>query len=61
MRITVEEATEESAKNKLSEIEQKIKSKAGRFIFATNDITLEEVVGRLLKERGLKISLAENG
>ncbi|MFZ0454705.1 MAG: competence/damage-inducible protein A [Ignavibacteriaceae bacterium] len=60
LRITVEEPTEESAKNKLSEIEQKIKSKAGRFIFATNDIALEEVVGRLLKERGLKISLAES-
>ncbi|MEJ2618099.1 MAG: competence/damage-inducible protein A [Ignavibacteriaceae bacterium] len=60
LRITVEEPTEESAKNKLSEIEQKIKSKVGRFIFATNDIALEEVVGRLLKERGLKVSLAES-
>ncbi len=60
LRITVEEPTEESAKNKLSEIEQKIKSKAGRFIFAVNDSMLEEVVGRLLKERGLKIALAES-
>jgi nicotinamide-nucleotide amidase len=60
LRITVEEPTEEIAKNKLSEIEQKIKSKVGRFIFATNDVALEEVVGRLLKERGLKIALAES-
>jgi nicotinamide-nucleotide amidase len=60
LRITVEEADEESAKNKLSEIEQKIKSKVGRFIFATNDVLLEEVVGRMLKERGLKIALAES-
>ncbi len=60
LRITVEEPTEEVAKNKLSEIEQKIKSKVGRFIFAANDNTLEEVVGRLLKERGLKIALAES-
>lgn len=60
LRITVEEPTEEAAKNKLSEIEQKIKSKVGRFIFAANDLVLEEVVGRLLKERGLKISIAES-
>ena len=60
LRITVEEKTEEGAKNKLSEIEQKIKSKVGRFIFAANDIVIEEVVGRLLKERGLKIALAES-
>jgi nicotinamide-nucleotide amidase len=60
LRITVEEKDEESAKNKLSEIEQKIKNKAGRFIFATNDVLLEEVVGRMLKERSLKIALAES-
>ena len=60
LRITVEEESEEAAKNKLSEIDQKIKSKAGRFIYAANDSTLEEVVGRLLKERGLKIALAES-
>ncbi len=60
LRITVEEENEEAAKNKLSEIEQKIKSKAGRFIYAVNDAALEEVVGRMLKERGLKIALAES-
>jgi nicotinamide-nucleotide amidase len=60
LRITVEEETEEAAKNKLSEIEQKIKSKAGRFIYANSDIPLEEVVGRMMKERGLKIAVAES-
>lgn len=60
LRITVKEKDKESANNKLSEIEQKIRSKAGRVIFASEDESLEEVVGRLLKERGLTISVAES-
>jgi nicotinamide-nucleotide amidase len=60
MRITANEKTEEVASNKLSEIEQKIRGKVGRFIFGRNGEKLEEVVGRILKERGLKISVAES-
>jgi len=60
LRITVEEKTEDLAKNKISEVEQKIRSKAGRYIYACEDETLEEVVGRLLKDRGLTIAVAES-
>ena len=60
MRITANEETEEEASNKLSEIEQKIRGKVGRFIFGRNGEKLEEVVGRILKERGLKIAIAES-
>ncbi len=60
MRITVTEKTEDEASNKLSEIEQKMRSKAGRYIFGRNGEKLEEVVGRILHERGLKISIAES-
>lgn len=60
MRITVNEKTEDEASDKLSEIEQKIRSKAGRYIFGRNGEKLEEVVGRILHERGLKISIAES-
>ena len=60
LRITVEAEDEETAKNKLIEIEQKIRTKAGRFIFGKDDDTLEEVIGRLLKERELKIATAES-
>jgi nicotinamide-nucleotide amidase len=41
LRITVEEKDEEAAKNKISEVEQKIRSKAGRYIYACEDETLE--------------------
>ncbi|MEI7811099.1 MAG: competence/damage-inducible protein A [Ignavibacteria bacterium] len=60
LRITVEEAGEEVAINKLSEIEQKIRFKAGKYIYGTEDETLEGVVGRLLNERGLSLAVAES-
>ena len=60
MRITVRESDEEQAINKLSEIEQKIRSKVGRFIYSIQDETLEQVISRLLKERGLTIAVAES-
>ncbi|MFO7524331.1 MAG: competence/damage-inducible protein A [Ignavibacteriaceae bacterium] len=60
LRITVRTGDEETAKNKLTEIEQKIRSKAGRYIFARGEERLEETVGRLLKERDLTISIAES-
>jgi nicotinamide-nucleotide amidase len=60
MRITASENTEEEALNKLDEIEQKIRGKVGRYIFGRNGEKLEEVVGRILKERGLKIAIGES-
>ncbi|NWF88780.1 MAG: competence/damage-inducible protein A [Ignavibacteriaceae bacterium] len=60
LRITVTEKTEEDTLNKLSEIEQKIRSKAGRFIFGRDGEKLEEVVGRILHDRALKIAVAES-
>ncbi|MCH8326184.1 MAG: CinA family nicotinamide mononucleotide deamidase-related protein [Bacteroidetes bacterium] len=60
MRITVKAETEELAKNKLLEVEQKIRGKAGRYIYSRTEESLEEVVGRLLTERGLTISIAES-
>lgn len=60
LRITVKAKDEETAKNKLSEVEQKIRAKAGRFIFTREDESLEEVIARLLQERGLTIAIAES-
>lgn len=60
LRITAIEKDEETARNKLSEIEQKIRSKVGRYIFGRGEEKLEEVVARLLKERGIMIAAAES-
>jgi len=60
LRITTEAEDEETAKNRLVEIEQKIRTKVGRFIYGKDEETLEEVIGRLLIERDMKISTAES-
>jgi len=60
MRITVEAEDEESARNKLSEIEQRIRNKVGRYIYGKGDELLEEVIGRLLSDRGLTLATAES-
>jgi nicotinamide-nucleotide amidase len=60
LRITTEGSTQNDAQNKIDEIEQKIRSKAGKFIYGTENDTLESVVANLLLERGLKISTAES-
>jgi nicotinamide-nucleotide amidase len=60
LRLTVEEADKESAKNKLSETEQKIRTKVGRYIYGSDNQLLEEVIGNLLSDRELKIAVAES-
>ena len=60
LRITIKEKDEETAKNRLSEIEQKIISKAGRYIYSRDEESLEAVIGKLLKERNLKLAVAES-
>jgi nicotinamide-nucleotide amidase len=60
LRITAESSVQEDAKNKLSEIEQKIRAKAGRYIYGSGNQTLSEVIGKLLSDRELKIAVAES-
>lgn len=60
LRINSASANEEDAKNNLIEAEQIIRSRAGRYIYGVNEILLEEVVGKLLCDRQLTISLAES-
>ncbi len=60
MRITVKGKDIETANNKFSEIEQKIRHKVGRYIYGRNEDKLEEVIGRLLTDRGLTLAVAES-
>lgn len=60
LRLTVKAPTEEEAQNNLTEIEQRIRTIAGRYIYGKDDEKLEEVIGRLLIDRGIKIATAES-
>lgn len=60
MRITVFENSEDEADNKITEIEQRIRSLVGQYIYGVNDDTIEKIVYRLLLQRELKIAVAES-
>lgn len=60
MRLTVQSDSEEQSRNKLENIEQKIRSLVGKFIYGKNEDTLESVVSKLLIDRNLKLSVAES-
>lgn len=60
LRISIEGNNEEECLNKLSEIEQKIRAKVGRFIYARGEELLEETIAKILTERNLRIAVAES-
>ncbi len=60
LRITSNAKTEEEAENKIREIENKIRNKIDKYIYAVGEIELEEVIGKLLAERKLTVSVAES-
>ncbi|MGO9480604.1 MAG: competence/damage-inducible protein A [Candidatus Kryptoniota bacterium] len=60
LRITVNAPTKAGADSIIAGVEQKIRSKAGKYIYSEGEIDLEEIVGRLLAERRLTLSVAES-
>ena len=60
LRITVDGENADDAQNKMSHIEQQIRTEAGQYIYGTENDLLEEVVGKLLTERDLTIAVAES-
>lgn len=60
LRITYTSDDFEQLQEKLNTIEQKIRAKAGRFIFSRSEESLEEVVAKILMDRGIRVSLAES-
>ncbi|MEE9225404.1 MAG: competence/damage-inducible protein A [Bacteroidota bacterium] len=60
LRITVQESSMETAAKRVEEIESRVRAKAERYIYSTDDETLEQVVGRLLTKRKLTIAIAES-
>jgi len=60
LRITVVGEDADDAENQLTRIEQQIRAKVGQYIYGTENDTLEEVVAKLLIDRGLTIAVAES-
>jgi len=60
LRIDVKAVTVTEAESELCRIEKSLYERVGEFIYGQNDDLLEELVGNLLKEKGLTISVAES-
>ncbi|MBC7327245.1 competence/damage-inducible protein A [bacterium] len=51
---------EETARKLVEDMERKVRERLGEDIFGVDDEELEEVVGRMLRERGLTLAVAES-
>lgn len=60
LRITSNSETEEEAKEKIIPIENQIRERLGQNIYAEGNVTMEEVVAKILIEKNLTISVAES-
>ncbi len=58
--ITVQGKKDEEIERDLNRTEEKIRSLLGPYIFASDDKTMESIVGELLKERNMILSVAES-
>jgi nicotinamide-nucleotide amidase len=60
LRITVKAQSALEAEGRIKSIEERIREKVEKYIYAAGNKELEEVVGKLLDERGFTISIAES-
>ena len=60
LRITARTSSRADAESLVREVESKLRSKAERYIYGTDTEELEDVLGKILTERKLSISVAES-
>ncbi len=60
VRIAAKAANKEAAKKLIASVESEVRGILGKHIFATDDETMEEVVGKLLREKRMTISVCED-
>lgn len=60
VRITAKAESEQAANALIASMEQEIRSRVGKFIFAVDDAPLEAAVGVLLAEKNVSIACAES-
>ena len=60
LRITAKAEDQEAAEKLIAPVEEEIKSRLGDNVYATEDVSIEEVVAKLLIDKKLTISTAES-
>ena len=59
MKVMVEDVPGR-AEQRLEELSKRVRERVGGYIYGEGEISMEEVVGQLLTERGLKLAMAES-
>ncbi|HKP77042.1 MAG TPA: competence/damage-inducible protein A [Longimicrobiaceae bacterium] len=59
-RLTVRGAPEDDLEARLDALELRVRERLGHHLYAAGDEGMEETVGRLLRERGLTLAVAES-
>jgi nicotinamide-nucleotide amidase len=60
LRISIATTSKEEAENRRQVVEKLILDKAGKFVYATGDVPLEQAVGELLRARRETLAIAES-
>jgi nicotinamide-nucleotide amidase len=60
IQIVARADSETGAQDRVRHVEEQIRSRLGKYIYGEGETCIEEVVGELLSERGLKIAFAES-
>lgn len=60
LRITAKSYTKDDADNLIDEVENKIKTVVGKYLYGYGETTLEETVAKLLVEKNLTIAISES-
>ena len=60
LRLTAEGRTGDEARRRIEAVESRMVARAGEHIYGVDDDTLEEVVGRLLRDAGATVAIAES-
>ena len=59
MKVMVEDVAG-AAEQRLEELSQRVRERVGEYIYGEGEVSMEEVVGRLLTEKKLKLAVAES-
>jgi nicotinamide-nucleotide amidase len=60
LRLIVEGGSKEDAEAEMRNSIKKLRSKAGRYIYSYDESFIQEVIGKLLKKRGLTLAVSES-
>ncbi|HVH14089.1 MAG TPA: CinA family nicotinamide mononucleotide deamidase-related protein, partial [Longimicrobium sp.] len=60
VRLTVQGAPGDDLEGRMDELEARVRERLGAAVYAVGDEGMEETVGRMLRERGLTLAVAES-